>query len=148
MTTAMDLIFTTDQICDAARDNVTSLCLAMTSYLKNQNQNPQDFWAFTGRLFSRSWTEVSSARDFVETAALNMVSADSRLQALSGGRNHAEVILTNWPGDEALARFDLTQDEADYTADVFVAIGQEIGFECNMERVGPELKMIVDFGQN
>ena len=139
----MDLLFTADQICEAARGNVTALCLVTTAYLKKQQISPQDFWAFTGRQFAQTWNEDITARDFVEGIAINMLSANCKLQTLSGGETRAELVLSNWPGDERLDSFGLTQEEADYTIDIFVAIGQELGFECLWEREGAEVKMMV-----
>ena len=143
MTKTIDLLFTADEICERARDNLTAISLVAAAYLKRRQLSIPEFWTFTGHLFAKSWEPDLTARDFAEVTALNMLSANSELQALSGDASRAEIVLSGWPGDEALAEFDLTQVEADYITDIFVAIGQDLGFQCLWERAGDHLKMVV-----
>ena len=83
--------FTPEEISRAAQGNVKYLCLAMVDYLKQHGQSLDEFWGFVGQRFAPSWEGGPTARQVALGAALNMVSAECHLQAVSGDESRAET---------------------------------------------------------
>ena len=142
MTSTLDLTFTAEEIFNHAQENVTSLCLGMTAYLLDKDLPVDDFWAATGKRFAPNWGKNITARGLAEGSALNMLSGGTKLVALTGDDNQAEVVITNWPAEGMLEFFGLTQEEADSTVSIFAAIAAEFDFDCQFARQEDELRLI------
>lgn len=137
---APQVTFTSEQIADRGMDNFQHVLFGTIAYLKERNLSVEDWATFLGRLFAPGWGHGYSARDFMQRAALNVVSAGAEARSLSGNDSWAECVVANWPPDGKLASdrlshyFGLTQDDADPFWEIFGPIAEYLGFHYEWHR--------------
>ena len=143
MSDETNTIFTSEQISQRAQGNVNSLCLVMVAYLKEHDLSQDGFWSFVGRQFAPGWEQGASAKDVALEAALNMVSGGWELRSSSGDESQAQAVLGGWSSEESMARFGLTQEEADSVWGVFEPIAASLGYDYEWHRQGDEVKISI-----
>ena len=134
------IVFTPEQIAQAAKGNVCGLCLVAVAYAKAHALSPAEYWAFVGGQFAAGWKRRGTAKEVAQGAALNMVSAGCDLRSLSGDESQATAVLTGWPPEQ---RYGLTQAEADTVWGIFEPIAESQGYSYAWRRQGDEVTITV-----
>jgi hypothetical protein len=140
--------FTSEEICEQAKGNVSALSLLLLSYARDRGQPLDEATRFFGRVFAPSWDEVPArdARTTARWAALNMVTAGGELRRLEGDARHAESVVGRWPLDEDRGFFGLSQQEADMFYALFTPIAERLGLAYTWRRDGDDVTMTFTAG--
>ena len=130
--------FPAEEILEQARGNATAAGLALFRYAREHGNSPVSAARWLGTLFAPGWEDVRGhgARQAAHWAALSSVSLGATMHELVGDERQASATVTGWPGNEVLAFFGLSQEEADSTFDVFATVAEYIGLEYSWERHG------------
>jgi hypothetical protein len=87
-----------------------------------------DYVRFFGSKFAPGWEELAGQPLAVaRTVAKNAVSVGGTLRSLSGGEEHAEVIVEGWPDEEISGVLGLERDDGEVMWDSFDPIMEHIG---------------------
>ena len=128
MTDATGAQFTTEELLSSAQGNATAFVLATIAYLKEQNLAADDYVRFFGSKFAPGWEELADQPLAVaRTVARNAVSVGGTLRSLSGGEEHAEVIIEGWPDEEISGALGLERDDGEVMWDSFEPIMEHLG---------------------
>jgi hypothetical protein len=132
--------FGLEQIWERGQDNFQHVLFGTIAYLKENDLSIEDWATNLGRRLAPGWGHGYGARDVVERAALNVVSAGASLRSLAGNDEWAECVVADWPpqgklASERLSRyFGLSQDDADPFWEVFRPIAEYLGFAYEWHR--------------
>src|SRR5215208_615134 len=129
MSDAADTQFPTEELLSYAQGNATAFVLATIAYLKEHDLAVEDYVRFFGSKFAPGWEELREQplTAVARTAALNAVSVGGTLRSLSGGEEHAEVIIEGWPDEEISGTLGLQRDEGEAMWDSFLPIMEHLG---------------------
>lgn len=128
------------EIAEQGQDNFQDVVFGTIAYLKRRGMSVEEWAIFLGEQFAHAWEQGHGARDFMEKAALNVVSAGASLRSLSGNDVWAESVVGDWPPEGKLSSekfshfFGLTQEEVDPFWEVFRPIAHYLGFEYEWHR--------------
>ena len=136
-----EAVFTPEQILQQAQVNFNYLSLVAIAFLKERSLSLDEFWSFVGERYAPSWGQGMSARDVAKGAALNMSSIGCHLRLLSGDGPTAGAVLGGWPSEDALAFFNLTQEDADRIWGAFKPIAASLGYDCKWQRQGDDVTL-------
>ena len=129
MTEPADIHFTTEELLSYAQGNATAFVLATIAYLKEHGLAVEDYVRFFGSKFAAGWEELREQplTAVARMAALNAVSVGGTLRSLSGGEDHAEVLIEGWPDEEISGVLGLGHDEGEVMWDSFEPIMEHLG---------------------
>ncbi len=87
----------------------------MTAYARECGRTPDDAASFAGRVVAPEWEQARGQGALVVAryVALNLASCGGEVVSLTGEERYAETRVAGLPGDEELAFFRLTRDDAD-----------------------------------
>jgi hypothetical protein len=141
---APQVAFTPEQIAERGQDNWQHVLFGTIAYLKHRGLSVEDWAVFLGEQFAPGWGHGYTARQFMEQAALNVVSAGASLRSLSGSAEWAESVVGDWPPQGKLASerfshfFGLTQADVDPFWEIFGPIADYLGFQYEWHRESQE----------
>ena len=137
MTEAANTPFTTDELLPYAQGNATAFVLATIAYLKEQDLAVDDYVRFFGSKFAPGWEELADQPLAVaRTVARNAVSVGGTLRSLSGGEEHAEVIIEGWPDEEISGVLGLERNDGEVMWDSFKPIMEHLGIRYSWGHEG------------
>ena len=137
MTDAADAQFTTEDLLSSAQGNATAFVLATIAYLKEQDLAVDDYVRFFGSKFAPGWEELADQPLAVaRTVARNAVSVGGTLRSLSGGEEHAEVIVEGWPDEAISGVLGLERDDGEVMWDSFKPIMEHLGIRYSWGHEG------------
>jgi hypothetical protein len=95
---------------------------------KEQDLAVDDYVRFFGSKFAPGWEELADQPLAVaRTVARNAVSVGGTLRSLSGGEEHAEVIVEGWPDEAISGVLGLERDDGEVMWDSFKPIMEHLG---------------------
>lgn len=137
---APQLAFTPEQISERGKDNFQQLMFATIAFLRHRGVSIDEWATFVGEQLAPGWGLGYGAREFMERAALNVVSAGASLRSLSGNDEWAESVVGDWPPQGTLASerfsyyFGLKQVDVDPFWEIFRPIADFLGFDYEWHR--------------
>ncbi len=131
-------IFTTEQVLDMAKLNLSALSLGTITYLLEQHLSPLDWFVGLGKRCAPGWQDLKGrgAREAAQAAVLNCISFGGKLTSFDGDESRAEFVITGWPNADGLQYFQTTQAEADIFWESFGPIADFIDLRYQWQREG------------
>ncbi len=131
-------IFTTEQVLDMAKLNVSALWFGTIAYLLESNLSPLDWSVGLGKRHAPGWQGLKGrgARKAAEIAALNCITLGGELTSFDGDESRAEFVITGWPNADGLQYYQITQAEADIFWEAFGPIADILDLRYQWQREG------------
>lgn len=128
--------FTQEQISQFARANVRAITLATTTFYRDKNIDPQEFWYHAGGEFSGSWDWVQTTGDLMFGILGNVLSMGFELLSISGDEYGYTAEVSGWPSDQELDFFELLRSETDSMWTIFFPITDALAHDFSWQRDG------------
>lgn len=139
-----DLDFSSDELLQQAKGNLTALWHVCVLWAKQQPGGVDDWASFVGQAFAPTWDEIgdASALAVARATGLNFATtADMNPVDVSGNDSRAVLTMTG-PEQEWCERWGTTVEDIDRSNEVlFSAIAERRGLAVSTERNGDTLRM-------
>ena len=138
MSEDLSTMFTTEQVLDSAKGNVTGVLLGTSAYLKEQHLSPLDWSVWLGKWFAPGWEGLKGrgAREAAQIAALVCITLGGKLTSFDGDESRAEFVITGWPNADRLQYYQITLAEADISWEALGPIAASLDLQCHWQREG------------
>jgi hypothetical protein len=129
-------IFTTEQVLDNAKANVTCAWLGTIAYLKEQRLSSHDWSIRMGKLFVPLWQELKGrgAREAARAHALGCTAFGATLVSFEGDESSARYVVAGWPNAFWLQFFQITQAEADISWEALGPVAASLDLQFHWQR--------------
>jgi hypothetical protein len=123
-----------------AQANVNAMILGGLAYAKAQGHDSRHWAAFIGAAFAPGWTGITTAREAATALALNCASTGMQVLSVEGDDARSEVVTGNWPDQELLGMFGLSQAEVEGFWWIFEPIAKSVGLTYSWQGEGNGLR--------
>ncbi len=123
-----------------AQGNVNVMMMGSVAYAKAQGHDSRHWAVFMGAAVTPGWTGITTAREAATALALNCASIGMQVLSVEGDDARGEVVTGNWPEQELLDTFGLSQAEADGLWWIFEPIAKSLGLTYSWQREGNGLR--------
>jgi hypothetical protein len=143
MSEDLSKMFTTEQVLEQAKGNVTGIYLGTIAYLKEQHLSPLDWTVGLGKRFAPGWEGLKGrgAREAAQMFALNCISLGGTLTSFDGDESRAEFVIKGWPGAGWLQYHQITQADADVMWEAFTPIAAFLDLRHHWQREGDSVRI-------
>lgn len=135
--------FPPERLLEQAQGNFNAIVCTTIAYLKERGLPLDDYVTYVGQKFAPTWDgmQAASAKEFAESAALNLVASGGQVLALTGDEHQAEVLMTNSPPADYLEMAGISTADADTFNGVFHAVAGALDLHFEQQRTGEQVRL-------
>jgi hypothetical protein len=135
--------FTQEAIQSQAQGNVSAMILGAIAYAKAQGHDSRHWAAFMGAAIVPGWAGITTAHEVATAVALNCASAGMQVLSVEGDDARGEVVTGNWPEQDLLSMFGLSQAEVEGFWWIFEPVAKSVGLTYSWQREGDGLRFTI-----